>query len=201
MGTPYNFLAESYGANWIRFPRRGRADKGSGSKRNEPKKHENTDVKMNKKFMKLAILEARKNLRTLDGGPFGACIVKNGKPIAIARNTVLRAKDATCHAEINAIRLASKKLKNFDLSGCEIYSTTEPCPMCFGAIHWARIDRVIYGTAIKDVKKIGFNELAISAAKMRSAGKSGVKICGGFLIGECRAMLKDWSRLENRKVY
>jgi guanine deaminase len=156
---------------------------------------------MDKRFMRLAIQEARRNIRTLDGGPFGACIVRNGKLIAIARNTVLKTKDATCHAEVNAIRAASKKLKNFDLSGCEIYSTSEPCPMCFSAIHWARIDKITYGTSISEVKRHGFNELAIPAKKMRSVGKSKVKIRGGFLIGECREMLKDWHRLQNKKVY
>jgi guanine deaminase len=158
-------------------------------------------IKMNKKFMQLAIREARKNLGTLDGGPFGACIVRNGRPIAIARNTVLKTKDATCHAEINAIRLASKKLQRLDLSGCEIYSTTEPCPMCFSAIHWARIDKIVYGTGISEVKKLGFNELAIPARKMRCIGKSKVKIQDGFMGGECRALLKDWSRLASKKVY
>ena len=81
-------------------------------------------------FMDKAIKEARKNLKTFDGGPFGACIVKGDRIIAVARNTVLK-DDATCHAEVNAIRMASKKLGTFDLSGCDIYSTTEPCPMCF----------------------------------------------------------------------
>jgi guanine deaminase len=94
-----------------------------------------------------AIREARKNLVRPDGGPFGACIVKDGRIVAAARNTVLR-NDATCHAEVNAIRKASKKLGTFDLTGCEIYSTTEPCPMCFGAIHWARIGTVHYSAGI-----------------------------------------------------
>ncbi|MDD8016577.1 MAG: nucleoside deaminase, partial [Acidobacteriota bacterium] len=88
--------------------------------------------------MRLALREARKNLRTLAGGPFGACIVKDGRVVATARNTVLK-NDSTAHAEVNAIRKACRKLDTFDLSGCEIYSTAEPCPMCFSAIHWARI--------------------------------------------------------------
>ena len=92
-------------------------------------------------FMRKAIAEARKNLLRPQGGPFGACIVKDGRVLAAARNTVLK-DDATSHAEVNAIRLASRKLGTFDLTGCEIYSTTEPCPMCFGAIHWARIGTV-----------------------------------------------------------
>ncbi len=119
------------------------------------------------RFMRRAIREARRNLSSPDGGPFGACIVKDGRIVAAARNTVL-AHDATCHAEVNAIRKASQKLGTFDLSDCEIYSTTEPCPMCFGAVHWARIGRVYYGTAIRDAARAGFHELAISNEKMKT---------------------------------
>lgn len=150
--------------------------------------------------MRLAIQEARKNIKTMDGGPFGACIVKEGKILAVSRNTVLK-NDASCHAEINAIRLASKKMRNFDLSGCIIYSTTEPCPMCFSAIHWARIDTIIWGTGIKDVKKLGFCELPISNDKMNRIGKSGKNIYKGFCLDECRSLLADWDRQENKRLY
>jgi guanine deaminase len=108
------------------------------------------------RFMSRAIREARKNLSRPDGGPFGACIVKEGRIVAAARNTVLR-EDATCHAEVNAIRKASRRLGTHDLSGCEIYSTCEPCPMCFGAIHWARIGTVYYGAGIRDAARAGFH--------------------------------------------
>jgi len=155
---------------------------------------------MNKKYMRLALNEARKNLKKMDGGPFGACIVKNGRVLAVSRNMVLK-KDATCHAEINAIRLASKKIKNFDLSGCSIYSSTEPCPMCFSAIHWARIGTLIYGNRIKDAQRLGFNELAIASGRMKKIGKCVVKIRGGFLLDECKGLLKEWDRLENKMAY
>jgi len=97
--------------------------------------------RLKQEYMLLAIAKARKNFKSLAGGPFGACIVRHGKLLSVARNTVLK-EDATCHAEINAIRQASKKLKSFDLSGCVVYSTTEPCPMCFSAIHWARMTQL-----------------------------------------------------------
>jgi tRNA(Arg) A34 adenosine deaminase TadA len=158
---------------------------------------------MNKKFMLLAIKEAGKNLKRAkghDGGPFGACIVKGGKVLATACNTVLK-QDATCHAEINAIRIASRKLKTFDLSGCEIYSTTEPCPMCFCAIHWARIDKIIYGTTTKDAKKIGFNELEITDSRLKSLGKSRVKLAGDFMRKECFELFRRFNELPNKKVY
>lgn len=152
------------------------------------------------KYMRLAIAEANKNLRTLGGGPFGACIVKGDSVIALARNCVL-SQDASCHAEVNAIRKASQRLKTYDLSGCVIYSTTEPCPMCFSAIHWARIGAIYYGTTIADVKKLGFDELPISCKKMKRLGKSGMKLTAGFLAGECRELLKKWDSLAGKQVY
>lgn len=157
-------------------------------------------IKSDDKFMRLAITQARRNFKTRDGGPFGACIVKSGKLIAVARNTVLK-NDATCHAEINAIRKASRKLKSFDLSGCVIYSTTEPCPMCFSAIHWARIEALYYGTTIADVKKLGFNELAISALEMKKRGKSKLKIISSFNTIQCLKLLSDWNKLKNKRIY
>lgn len=150
--------------------------------------------------MRLAINEARKNIKSMAGGPFGACIVKKGRVLSVARNRVLKS-DASSHAEINAIRLASRKLKTFDLSGCVIYSTTEPCPMCFSAIHWARISKVIYSTKIADARRIGFNELSISVERMKKEGRSKVKLSAGRLRKECVKLLKDWDSVANKKLY
>ncbi|MCX5697239.1 MAG: deaminase [Candidatus Omnitrophica bacterium] len=158
-------------------------------------------VSMNdKKFMEFAINEARKNFKALSGGPFGACIARRGRVIAVSRNTVLK-NDATCHAEINAIRKASRTLGTYDLSGCVIYSTTEPCPMCFAAIHWARIKRIIYGTKTGDAKKAGFNELNIPDVKLASLGKSKIRFTGSVLVNECKGLLKEWSVLANKVFY
>ncbi len=110
------------------------------------------------KMMKVAFDEALKGIKKNDGGPFGAVVVKNGKIISSAHNKVLKTKDPTAHAEIRAIRKASKKLKNFDLSDCVLYTTSKPCPMCLGAIYWARIKRVYYGTTEKEVADIGFDD-------------------------------------------
>jgi len=150
--------------------------------------------------MRLAIREAEKNLKKMDGGPFGACIVKGPRVVAVARNTVL-IQDATCHAEINAIRIASAELKTYDLSGCVIYSTTEPCPMCFSAIHWARIDAIVYGTDIEDARGIGFNELSISNEQLKSLGVSNIGITPGFLKEECEELFNKWNRLKEKVVY
>lgn len=158
----------------------------------------NYRMELNPKYMRLAIKEAGKSIRTLKGGPFGACIVKSDKVIAVAGNTVFK-EDATCHAEINAIRIASKKLRTYDLSGCIMYTTTEPCPMCFSAIHWAGISCAIFGTRIADAAKAGFNELSISAETLKRQGGSRVKIHSGFLAEECKKLFKDWKKLDNEK--
>jgi guanine deaminase len=158
------------------------------------------NTKTRTEFMGLALKEAEKNISDMRGGPFGACIVKGGKVIAVSRNTVFT-KDATCHAEVNAIRLASKKLKTYDLSGCSIYSTTEPCPMCFGAIHWSGIDVLIYGNTIADAKKAGFNELPIPTAKMKRMGKEKVKIVAGLMRDEANKLFMIWSKIPNKKLY
>lgn len=159
-----------------------------------------TLVEPDTRFMRRAIREARRNLDRPDGGPFGACVVKDGRVVAAARNTVLTG-DPTAHAEVNAIRRAAKKLGTFDLSGCEIYSTTEPCPMCFGAIHWARVGRVLYGTAIRDAARAGFHELAISNVRMKELGRSRIVLVSGFLRDECLALFEAWAGLPGRRSY
>ena len=111
----------------------------------------------NKEFMLEAISLSEKNIKK-GGGPFGAVIVKNGKIIAKGTNSVTINNDPTAHAEITAIRNASKKLKNFSLKGCEIYTSCEPCPMCLSAIYWANIDRIYFANTRTDAAKIGFRD-------------------------------------------
>jgi guanine deaminase len=156
---------------------------------------------LEKKWMRLAIRSALKGIKKSEGGPFGAVIVRGARVIAAGHNTVLKDQDATCHAEVNAIRAASRKLRRFDLSDCVIYSTTEPCPMCFAAIHWACLRQVIFGTAIADVAKRGFNELSIPSQIMKRKGRSPVRIKAGFMKKECLALLAAWDKQENRKTY
>ena len=95
--------------------------------------------------MELALKEARKSMKKGHGGPFGAVIVKDGKIIASSYNNVIKSNDATAHAEINAIRKACKKLRSYNLSECEMYTTGQPCKMCLGAINWAKIKNVYFG--------------------------------------------------------
>ena len=151
--------------------------------------------------MSLAIEDAYTGIKAGHGGPFGAVIVRRGKVLAAAHNTVLKANDPVCHAETNAISIAAKARGTYDLTGCVIYSTSEPCPMCFSAIHWARIGRLVYGTDIEDVRKLGFNELTISAARMKEEGNSPVEICRGFMRYECEELLKYWDGLSDKRIY
>ena len=107
--------------------------------------------------MRKAVALSLKNIEN-GGGPFGAVIVKDGKIIATGANRVTANTDPTAHAEVNAIRKAAKKLGTFDLSGCEIYTSCEPCPMCLGAVYWAHLDKMYYGNTKADAKSIGFDD-------------------------------------------
>jgi guanine deaminase len=108
--------------------------------------------------MQIALDEAYKGMRNNEGGPFGAVIVKDGKVIAQGHNEVIATNDPTAHAEVVAVRKAAKKLGRFDLSDCEIYSLCEPCPMCFAAVHWAKIKKLYYACTRQDAADIGFDD-------------------------------------------
>ncbi len=110
-----------------------------------------------KNFMREAIRLSRESVKN-GGGLFGAVIVKNGKIIAGSANSVTQDNDPTAHAEVNTIRKACKKLDTFDLSGCTIYTSCEPCPMCLGAVYWARLDKMFYGNNKTDAKNIDFDD-------------------------------------------
>lgn len=112
---------------------------------------------MNKEYMMKAI-ELSKNSVANGGGPFGAVIVKDGNIVAEGSNCVTLNNDPTAHAEVTTIRKACTALNTFDLSGCEIYTSCEPCPMCLSAIYWARIERIYYGCDKVDAKDIGFDD-------------------------------------------
>ncbi len=109
-------------------------------------------------YMHVADTLAQQNLQTNDGGPFGACIVENGKIVGKGSNQVLKDSDPTAHAEIVAIRAACKNLQNYDLSGCELYTSCFPCPMCLAAVIWANIKTVYYGNTKEDADRIGFRD-------------------------------------------
>jgi tRNA(Arg) A34 adenosine deaminase TadA len=138
-------------------------------------------------FMKLAIAKTEEGIAA-GQSPFGAIIVKDGEVIALTHNTVWQTTDPTAHAEVNCIRSAATALATIDLKGCTMYSTCEPCPMCLSAIHWSKIDRVVFGATIADATEAGFSELHIDAAKVAELGRSPLKVEGGLLREECAAL-------------
>ncbi len=118
-----------------------------------------------------------------------------------AVSTESRSTDITAHAEIHAIRQACRKLKTVDLSGCTIYSTCEPCPMCFSACHWARISTIVFGTRISDAQDAGFHELTISNRRLKSLGGSSITLVGGVLRNEALNLFRLWSGQRRPRPY
>ncbi len=129
----------------------------------------------NKKFMAKAIELSINNANTI-GGPFGSVIVKDNKIIAEGSNKVTFLNDPTAHGEVVAIREACKKLKTFDLSGCEIYTSCEPCPMCLSAIYWARLDKIYYANTREDAKNIDFDDSFIYLEIPKKIGDRKIKM-------------------------
>ena len=155
---------------------------------------------MGKDFMKEAIKEAYFGMRHNHGGPFGAVVLRKGKIISRAHNEVLKTNDPTMHAEINAIKKASKKLKRFDLSDCEIYSSCQPCPMCLAAIEWAKIKKLYYGCTRFDADKIGFSDKIIYDELKNFPNTKRltmVQICDKELIKP----FEEWSNKKDKKMY
>jgi tRNA(Arg) A34 adenosine deaminase TadA len=150
--------------------------------------------------MALAIAEAHTGIA--DGQtPFGAVVVRGGAVVASAHNTVLRDGDPTAHAEVNALRAAARALGTIHLEGCMLYSTGEPCPMCLAAIHWAKVDRVVFGASIADAEAAGFSELPIPARTLAELGKSPLRVEGGLLREECIALFARWKEAGQAKTY
>jgi len=156
---------------------------------------------MNNQFMQKAIEEARSGMQQGHGGPFGACIVKNGKIIGIGHNTVVKDNDPTAHAEVNAIREACRKLNSFELKGCEIYSLCEPCPMCFGAIYWCRLERMYYGCTRHEAAKIGFDDQFIYEELAKEEAQRRLKTISNVMHIESLKLFKLWEKKEDKVQY
>jgi len=152
-----------------------------------------------KKFMQRAIELSVENINN-GGGPFGAVIVKDGKIISEGTNRVTADHDPTAHAEISAIRQAAKKLNTFDLSGCIIYTSCEPCPMCLAAIYWAHLDKIYFGNTKTDAKNIGFDDSFIyDELKLNPADR---KITMEHLLpDEAILAFEDWKNKEDKVEY
>ena len=152
------------------------------------------------KFMQLAIKEARTSVRRRDGGPFGAVVVKNGKVVASGHNHVLKNNDSTRHGEIDAIRKAERKLRTYDLSGCEIYTTGEPCPMCLSALYWAGVERIFYGNTKEDAKAINFDDSFIYDQIALDYSERSIP-CINIMREQALAGFKAWSDKEDKVLY
>ena len=150
-------------------------------------------------FMKEAIKEVKKGIKNNEGGPFGAVVVKNGKIIGRGHNKVVKDNDPTAHAEMVAIREACKNINSFSLKGCEIYTTCEPCPMCFSAIHWARLDKVYYGASKETAAKIGFDDKFIYDI-LEGKIEDNIKFIQ-IDIKDTQTVCNEWSEKEDKILY
>lgn len=151
-------------------------------------------------WMRLAIEAAEAGMAE-GQTPFAACVVKENELVCCMHNHVWADFDITAHAEIVAIRESCRKLKTVDLSACTLYSTCEPCPMCFSAAHWARIRRIVFGASIVDAQAAGFHELTVSNRQLKELGGSSVEIAEGVLREECRKLFANWLQIPGRKAY
>ena len=142
-------------------------------------------------FMRRAIELSRLALDDQEGGPFGAVVVKDGAMVGEGRNRVEATGDPTAHAEIVAIRAAAARLATFDLGGCTLYASCVPCPMCLGAILWARIDRVVYAADRADAAAVGFDDAALYREVARPWAERSLA-AGRLLTGEARAVFDAW---------
>lgn len=152
------------------------------------------------KHMAHALRLARENLDGRNGGPFGCVIVKDGKVIATGYNEVIANNDPTCHAEIVAIRRACKELGSYQLTGCEIYSSCEPCPMCMGAIFWARPEKLYYSGTRRDAAEAGFDDDHIYRELELAPDKRSIP--GEMLMNEDgRSIFQRWKELDLKIKY
>ncbi|MFC3417292.1 nucleoside deaminase [Algoriphagus hitonicola] len=153
-----------------------------------------------KEFMKMAIELAQKGMESGLGGPFGCIIVKDGKIIGKGSNSVLKNNDPTAHAEVVAIRDACKNLGHFQLEGCEVYTSCEPCPMCLGAIFWARPSKVFYACTKEDAADAGFDDDFIYEEIKVNPVDRKIPMLNG-MREESQKVFEIWKKKEDKKVY
>jgi tRNA(Arg) A34 adenosine deaminase TadA len=155
---------------------------------------------MENRFMRKAIELSVENVRSGKGGPFAALVVKDGKIIATGTNLVTTTFDPTAHAEVVAIREACRVLSQFQLTGCEIYTSCEPCPMCMGAIYWARPSKVYFGATHADAARIGFDDSFIyQQLKVKAAERTIPMV--QLMRDEALAAFEEWERKSDRVPY
>lgn len=150
------------------------------------------------KFMDVAIKEAELGIRQGHGGPFGSVIVKDGVIIGRGHNEVVKNQDPTCHGEMMAIHDACKTIGSFDLGGCELYTTAEPCPMCLGAILWSNIRKVYFGCNIVDTENIGFRDKVFY--ELNESGQKG-KILQELDREACLKLFEEYQSIQDKTHY
>jgi guanine deaminase len=155
---------------------------------------------MDKSFMARAIQLSMSNVQSRGGGPFGAVVVKGGEIVGEGANQVTLANDPTAHAEVVAIREACRKLGTFDLEGCEIYSSCEPCPMCLGAIYWARLSRIYFANGHEDASKIGFDDSMIYRELAQPVAGRKIPMVQ-MMRDEALAAFRAWENKPNKVEY
>jgi len=148
-------------------------------------------------FIRLAIQTAWQGVERGEM-PFGACIVRRGQVVSVAHNSAKANIDTTAHAEVQAIRQASRRLQTLELPGCVIYSTCEPCPMCFTACVWAKVGRIVYACRIEDAERAGIGQVPISSARMNQLGQSGIELVGDVLREESLKLFEAWRQGQTR---
>ncbi|MGB8030709.1 MAG: nucleoside deaminase [Terracidiphilus sp.] len=154
----------------------------------------------NPEFLRRAIALATRNVLTATGGPFAAVIVRQGKIVGEGANSVTATNDPTAHAEVNAIRAAAKALRTFNLAGCELYTSCEPCPMCLAAAYWARLDAVYYGASAADAARAGFDD-AFLYAELRKDAADRKLSSTQLLADEAWASFAAWIASPNKVEY
>lgn len=158
------------------------------------------DMDVHKKFMTMAVEMARRGMNANEGGPFGAVVVKDGKVVGRGNNRVTSSCDPTAHAEVTAIRDACANLNTYQLEGCILYTSCEPCPMCLGAIYWARPDKVYFGNTQRDAADIGFDDAFIYGELDLPAEERKIPF---IPLGREEAILtfREWAAKEDKKLY
>jgi guanine deaminase len=151
-------------------------------------------------FMKRAIELSRMNMQAGAGGPFGAVVVKDGKIVGEGWNQVTSSNDPTAHAEVVAIRNACRTLDTFKLSGCTIYTSCEPCPMCLAAIYWARLDRIVYANTHTDAAAIGFDDAFLYRELNLPLERRQVP-ASRLLADEAHRVFEEWAAMPDKIPY
>jgi tRNA(Arg) A34 adenosine deaminase TadA len=160
----------------------------------------NTPEALDRQLLLRAVELSRQGMHRGAGGPFGAVIARDGKIVGEGYNRVTSANDPSAHAEVEAIRTACRHLGSFELRGCTIYASCEPCPMCLGAIYWARLDRLVYANTSADAAAIHFDDAELHAQLSRPLNQQKLPSVH-IALSEARSVFEEWSRLEAKILY